>query len=59
MMSEAHNLAVSASDQEIVYLECSCGWLISRPGTGSDQYAPWSMREIVDISNSHLTAVTS
>jgi len=58
-LDEPHNMSVTASEEDVVYIECSCGWLVARPGSGSDRMAPWSVREIVNISNSHLTAASS
>lgn len=58
---EEHDLTVSASNTDIVHLECTCGWSMGRPNGGEmfGEYAPWSVREIVGLANSHLTAATS
>jgi hypothetical protein len=53
---EEHDLTVSANNLDVVFLACTCGWRMDRPGEWPDQYGPWSVREIVGLANSHLTA---
>lgn len=56
---ELHDLVIIATTSGLNVLECSCGWRMNRPGAYPSNYSPWPVRDIVDVSNSHLTAVTS
>ena len=59
MLSENHAITVHCNNLDVVSLECACGWQMDRPGEWPDQYDPWPVREIVNLSNRHLTEMTS
>lgn len=59
MNDDRHDVTITSNQYSVISLECSCGWIMERPGKFLDRYEPWAVREIVDISNAHLTEATT